>query len=212
MKRMNNKGISTIEVLLSFVLITIITASMFGTISAFNEKRMIEQYKSEIYTYKNNVTRVIQDDLIKKGLTRATYKQELSLSRAVYTIDFDFKNGERTRLIIKKVYANSEYHITGGSCDDEFVISYGSIDSYGNAIDMTEYRLPDVGHDTNDAGHTYYDLSINNVQVSISEDYILAIHIGFYHPELLTRYGIDIVCPINYVSSGKDSSTNFELY
>ena len=56
MNKLNNKGITTIEILLSFVIIVIITMSMYGTVSAFNEKRMIEEYKTQIYTYKNLLT------------------------------------------------------------------------------------------------------------------------------------------------------------
>ena len=54
MKRLNNKGITTIEVIICFILVVTISASMFTTISSFNQKRILEQYKEEIYTYKNS--------------------------------------------------------------------------------------------------------------------------------------------------------------
>ena len=38
-----------------------------------NQKRTIEQYKEEIYTYKNLLTKEIQNDFIKIGLTDANY-------------------------------------------------------------------------------------------------------------------------------------------
>ena len=40
MKKLNNKGITTIEVIISFVLVVIISASLFTTISAYNAKRL----------------------------------------------------------------------------------------------------------------------------------------------------------------------------
>ena len=80
MKKLNNKGITTIEVIISFVLVVIISASLFTTISAYNAKRLTESYKSQIYTYKNQLTKIIQDDLIKKGLVEVTYKKYTSAS------------------------------------------------------------------------------------------------------------------------------------
>ena len=38
MKKLNNKGITTIEVIISFVLVVIISASLFTTITAYNRK------------------------------------------------------------------------------------------------------------------------------------------------------------------------------
>ena len=45
MKRLNNKGITTIEVIICFILVVTISTSMFSTISSFNQKRILEQYK-----------------------------------------------------------------------------------------------------------------------------------------------------------------------
>ena len=72
MKKLNQRGITTIEVIISFVLVILISASLFATITAYNTKRLNENYKSQIYTYKNQLTKVIQDDFIKKGLVSVT--------------------------------------------------------------------------------------------------------------------------------------------
>ena len=47
--------------------------------------------------------------------------------------------------------------------------------------------------------------------INIEDDNILSIYIGFYHPELMTRYGINIVCPIDFVTKGVDSSGKFNV-
>ena len=39
MKKLNNKGITTVEVLICFVLVVIITVSIYATVSSFNEKK-----------------------------------------------------------------------------------------------------------------------------------------------------------------------------
>ena len=83
MKKLNNKGITTIEVIICFILVVTITTSMFATVSSFNQKRIIEQYKEEIYTYKNLLTKEIQDDFIKIGVTTAEYKTNVSGSKTI---------------------------------------------------------------------------------------------------------------------------------
>ena len=66
--KLNKKGLTTIELLISFVLLAIIVASAYGTVESYKNKENIEEYKNKIYTYKNLLTKDIQRDLIKKGL------------------------------------------------------------------------------------------------------------------------------------------------
>ena len=206
MKKLNNKGITTIEILLSFVIIVIITMSMYGTVSAFNEKRMIEEYKSQIFTYKNILTKEIQDDFIKVGLTHAEYSEKNVESRREYTLKCDLKDGTTRELQIIRQQGKSSYHITGKNVSDYYMIRYGA------PGEMIDYPLPDLGGYTNNDGNEIKDLSINTVLIKIDSSNILSIHVGFYHPELLTRYGIDIICPIDYVSSGSDETLGLDLY
>lgn len=100
--------------------------------------------------------------------------------------------------------------------DDLFMISYGPGDCINdtnselNKVDenRVNYRLPDLGHVMKYEGETaadgtayptkiIYDLRINNVKIS-TENSVLDIYIGFYHPDLGTRYAISIISPINY--------------
>lgn len=207
MTKLNNKGMTTIEILLCFILIVIITVSMYTTISAFNEKRMLEEYKAQIYSYKNLLTKEIQDDFIKVGITHVSQEHTLSENTDTYIVNCDLKDGTKRSLKIEKKYAKSAYHMVGSTTsDDYFMIKYGTPD------DMIEYPIPNLGEYINDYGHVVKDLSINNVLISVSEHNVLSIYIGFYHPELSTRYGINIVCPVNYISSGQDNSSGLNLY
>ena len=202
MRKLNNKGITTIEVILCFILVAIITVSMYSTISSFNEKRIIERDKEEIYSYKNILTKDIQDDFIKIGLTHASYQKTVSGNKTIHTVSCDLKDGSSRTLIIEQQFAKSKYHIGGTANTDYFMIKYGQGKDGTNLI---EYPLPDLGDALKEkqADGTYKivkNLSINNVYVNISDENVLSIYIGFYHPELTTRYGISIVSPIDYVS------------
>lgn len=207
MKKLNSRGITTIEIIVCFVLVVIMTISMYSTISTFNQKRLIESYKSRIYTYKNIITKDIQDDIIKKGLTHASYTRKATGSNVVYTINFDLKDGSKRKLIIHQTLAYSDYHIEGDpSVDDYFMVQYGDPTKSDGLI---EYPIPDLGESRNSSGHVVKDLSINNIIINISENNFLSIYMGFYHPELGTRYGVNIISPINFITAGSDEVTGF---
>ena len=65
---MNRKGFTTVEVLICFVIISVVMMSMFSTISAFNEKKIQESYRAKVYEYKNEITNIIQEDIVKRGI------------------------------------------------------------------------------------------------------------------------------------------------
>lgn len=217
MKKLNNKGITTIEVLICFILVVIITVSMYATVSSFNEKKIIEGYKEEVYDYKNILTKDIQDDLIKIGLVHAKYEKTVDGSKVTHTVTMNLKDGTDRKLVVEQLLAYSSYHIGGSTTEDDyFMIKYGLPD------DLIEYPLPELGYsgynsslskicdpDTENNCRKVQDLSVNNVLINITDDNVLSIYIGFYHPELATRYGINIVCPIDYVSNGYDSTSNW---
>ncbi len=199
MRKLNNKGMTIIEILISFVLIMMITASMYSTISSFNQKRMIESYKEQILTYKNTLTKEIQDDFIKIGLSHANYERIVDGDTVTHRLNCDLKDGTARQLIVTQRLAYSSYHIAGSHvADDYFMISYGRPD------DLIEYDLPDLGSSKNQYDKDVKDLSINNVLIEITEDNVLSVYIGFYHPELTTRYAIEVIAPINFVFSGAE--------
>lgn len=212
MKKLNNKGFTTVEVIICFVIIVIITISLYSSITSFNEKRIIEGYKGQVYVYKNSLTKDIQDDLIKIGLTSVTKTVEITSDKiTVYTVNCTLKDNTTRTLKVKQRLGYSSYHIngykTGAEANDYFMIEYGPT---GNEI---EYPLPELGDNKIEADpdkgiteHTVKDLSLNNIKIDIKDDNVLSIYIGLYHPELTTRYAIAISVPINYITSNSSSS------
>lgn len=243
MKKLNNKGMTTVEVLICFVLVVIVTVSVYATVSSFNEKKIVEGYKEKIYNYKNLLTQDIQDDFIKIGLTHAKYdrtyenmfsREQFSndeeyenhkrYQKVIHTVDCTLRDGSRRKLVIEQFLAASSNHPGGAVPIGHYIDDYYMI-KYGNPDDLIDRDLPDLGHsgydpienkicDVDDARrdincNLIQDLSINNVMINISDDNVLSIYIGFYHPDLGTKYAINIVCPIDYVSGGSDSSSSW---
>ena len=144
---------------------------------------------SQVNTY---IERMFSDDFIKIGISSASYQKNVDASTTTYTVDCSLKDGTKRQLVIIQRFAKSSYHLSGGNVDDYYMIKYGKPD------DMIEYPIPELGEYKTDEGKIAKDFSINNVLINIKDDSILSIYIGFYHPELGTRYSINIVSPINY--------------
>lgn len=201
MKKLNNKGMTAVEVLVCFVLVVIIAVSMYTTVSTYKNKQQIEAYKEKITTYKNLLTKEINDDLIKGGLVSAkiTEFSESAVSGDTYSVEMSLRNGEKKCLKITSIKAYD--YLWEESMESEFPKAQDKDDSfmiaYGNCGNETEYPIPDVGESKNPNDKVIKDLRINNVLIS-TENKVLSIYVGFYHPELGNRYAIDIICPINF--------------
>lgn len=211
--KLNNRGVTTIEVILCFVLVSIIAMSMYSVVSAFNEKRIEESNRSKLLIYKSTLTQKIQNDFIKNGLVDAKITENREGLKRKYQVDMYLKDGSKRRLLVSQQSARCKSDNTCVS--DEFKITYGPLDN------MEDFDLPNLGEtkgicqsvdvDCNfkvDPGGnvTTKDLKINNVDIRISNEnntsdnlsHILSIYIGFSHPDLGNKYAIDIVSPINY--------------
>ena len=226
---LNNKGMTTVEILMVFVIIGIISVGLFSMISSFNNKQNVESAKEKLMTFKNTVTRDIEGDIIRKGLV-SVRTEEKHLGNAnqahddTYIAHLTFKDGTTKDLTIHKVFfeghdgtktEDSKDFSTGaeaegqnacltgvsGTQKETFTISYGA----GSEIEL--YELPDLGSSTNECEHLTKDLRLNDIDISTKNN-ILNIYIGFYHPDLSTRYAINIICPINFDDINSTYSDN----
>lgn len=194
-KKLNNKGMTVVEILVCFVLIAIITVSMYSTVTAYQNKQHIEASKEKILTFKNLLTKEIQDDFIKKGVVKAEKIDVDSSSSYDTSVKVTFRDGtEKILTIYQKMahdygYVDGETRVSGCSngMNDLFYIKYGDM----------KYSLPDVGYGLNEEECRVNDLRINEVNITIKER-VLSIQVDFSHPELLSRYGIHIVTPLNF--------------
>ena len=64
MKRMNQKGITSIELLVSFILISTIVVSMFNMIMNYKNEEQIESIENQVIQYENNL-QILKADIIK---------------------------------------------------------------------------------------------------------------------------------------------------
>lgn len=206
--KLNNKGMTTVEILVSFILISMISATLFTTVSNYNMKRQLENNKLEINTYKNLLTKTIQDDLIKIGVQTATVQRFTSGNADVFVANLKMSNTENRRLVVFRQltndYLDNASNSTKRNWDDEFHILYGkptnaTCSAYSNCTAglIEEITFPKLGESKNSFGRIIQDLRITNVNFDVSND-VLTLFIGFNHVDFLTQYAINIATPLNF--------------
>lgn len=207
MMKLNNKGMTIVEILVCFIVVAFISAALFSTVTAFSNKRNVESAKAELIEYRNEIVKMIEDDLIHKGLTNATVKEEYiggnQKRGKKYTVTLYFRDGSKRTLIINSQRAG-DYGSSGNasaSCTDNTLCTActGFNDDFWIQYNGIKYPLPDVGDSTNECStpEVIKDLRFNTIKVS-NEDNVLLVYVNFYHPELGSDYSINIIAPINY--------------
>ena len=180
MRKLNNKGMTTAEILVSFILVSLISAILYSTVSNYNTKRQTENYKLQINTYKNTLTKAIQDDLIKNGVTNATITtgtEDLGGGKTAdtYVINIELLDHTTRRLFIGRSLADDYFiqvedpdHPCASTTDkdDFFELYYGTptnknltaaeTNTANIKAGLEPYQIPDFGYSMN---HTQSELS-----------------------------------------------------
>ncbi len=68
---LNKKGFTIAEVIVSFSLISMLLASLIGAMMFYRDKVKDEETKSQLWDFKNTVTKVLYDDIIYKNIVKA---------------------------------------------------------------------------------------------------------------------------------------------
>jgi type II secretory pathway pseudopilin PulG len=187
MKKLNNKGVTLIEVLLCFVLVAIIVLSITSSVTTYKNKAQFESNKEQVMTYKNNITKLINDDFVKIGLTEVTgsYTSGSNPKQTVY--EFRLKDNTNRRLIIAQ-YTDQR---------TRDYISYGPSGTDNSNLELN--TLPDLGMDESDDNTKKYSFYISSVENNTIAGYVFSIRIKLYYADMGDKYDIKIITPINYL-------------
>ena len=117
---LNKKGITSVELLVCFIIISTIVVSMYNLILSYRNREQIEEINNEVISYSNNLQEVIQSDLIQGHLIEVS-----NLSSDGYSATLSFNNPD-------------EYTTTISIKPNTGVISYGRS---GNVIN---YQIPGI--------------------------------------------------------------------
>lgn len=88
---LNKKGMTSVELLICFVVISTIVIGIYNIILEYRNKEQIEEITNEIISYSNNIQRIIQTDLIKKNNYEIATIDEKSITLNFYTQENESK-------------------------------------------------------------------------------------------------------------------------
>ena len=68
MGKLNNKGMTAVELLITFTILSVVVVGLFDMTLNYKDKEQQESTKSSIIDYENKLEKLIQDDFIKGHL------------------------------------------------------------------------------------------------------------------------------------------------
>lgn len=183
MKRINNKGLTAIEVLISFTIAAIIIVGMMKILNNFETKEEFTSAKSTVSTYKNTVLKTIMNDIISCGGVNDT--SEITEEK----IETEDEEGFVIRTTLN----------FNGTCSDK-IIEVKQLDEQASSSKKSYVKYGD---------ETFYmpkvtNLSFNESKIMNQDDKFLIIYVGFNHSELGNQFdAINIVLPLSktYINS-----------
>lgn len=190
-KKLNNSGLTVVEILVCFSIVVVIVMSMFKVVNNQKAKQEIESTKNSMLTYKNEVTKTIEEDIIDgSGVKSCTINEDTSGNYNTYTLDYTLMDDSQRKLIITQ-YSDCDENSKAEDVESENDAVFNCkdknyIEFYKGSIIEDKFEIPDV-----------YTLRFNNIQIKNDNDY-LKIYVGFRHNDLGNKYSaLDIVVPIN---------------
>lgn len=211
---LNNKGMTVIEIIITFAILAVISINLFTIVNKFGNRRQIESDKNELYSFKNILTKNIQDDIVKIGVTNVsidghdnysvsfdatskTFKTSKKAFTGNYVIALTMRDGSVRQIkIICNRSHDEKNNFEGTKVDDYFAIEYGIVTG-GDTNKYVRYKLPNLGVTTNKYDEKVNNLRISSVNIS-NKDNLFSLNVGFSHPDLGNEYGINIITPINF--------------
>ncbi len=185
MIKMNKKGMTVIEVLISFVLIMIILIALFSIVMNYREKANKEELREEYISFKAMVTKDIQNDILKKELLEVTPVEPASTCApdVIQCVNLKFKDGTDKNLFVYNKqtvdavrnkyiqYGDQKYKIRDDIPEDSEIpsgrtaLDYQSVNVYvGRLFEKTVVD-----------NHTIYGIHISLTYLEFGEDF--GIHI-----------------------------------
>ena len=187
--KLNNKGVSIIEIVLTFALIMVMTMGMLSIVFNYREKASISMEKLDLDTFKNTLTKEIQDDILTLGVKEINTSGEcLTNAELNSCINIVFLDGTSKAFGISKVDNNDV-----DSIENKFLyyggLKYKIVDKLPNkiptgekAVDFQTIKIQDqniLSTDSmvleNGTVVTFYSIDVYISHIDFDEDF--GIHI-----------------------------------
>lgn len=187
-KKLNNKGLTAVEILVCFSIVSIVVVSMFKVVNNQRDKQTIASYKNSVTTYKNSVMKNIEDGIIKgEGIKGVVFSEENSSSSEVLkvTLYLNKEEFESNHYIVIEIFKDNNDSDENNSFYNDY-ITYAYYKP-GVSEPLEKFPIPKVPN-----------LRLNLIKYSRADEEYFKLYVGLTQPDLGNRYSvIDIVEPIN---------------
>lgn len=166
---MNNKGVTVIELLVSFILISMILVGMMNVLYIYRGKLATSNYKKQLIEYKNGLTKDIYEDILTRKIDTVT-------QNSVRKLTFNFKDGTKKELIMSDSNTNPKNkNITYGNR------VYKVYENFSDNANIKKYEMI-----------KFTDNKIILIQDNIGTDIIYHVDININHVDLIDDFGIHL--------------------
>lgn len=219
MKKLNEKGVSIVEIIVTFALIMIIVSGLLTIIMNYRGRMQSELKRLDLVSFKDSLTKDIQTDIIDKGLSTINKEGQCIGNENIYDdcINIVFKDG------VEKILATSKTN--SNNIDELKDLLNNKYIKYGDFKYEIEDKLPNkipVGkndEETINIIKSSQNIYMNSENFLTSDSAILAdgkivkiysIDIYMEHIDYNDDYGIHIVTTDNDTLTANFVATDFK--
>ena len=176
---MNNKGVTVVEILVSFVIISVIVVGMMNVVYLYRGKVSTSNYRKQLITYKNTLTSDIYDDILKKKV----YDVKRCTTNSTRCIEFRF-GVDASNLTSKKLEISDSS--TEAGIKDKYI-------AYGGQIYKIFEELPNgVSNLKKYESLKFTTNSIILIEDNLGTDVVYHVDIGINHVDMIDDFGLHL--------------------
>ena len=176
--RLDKKGFTVIELILSFVLVMFLAMSMFALVNNYKHREQKETVKRDLLTLQNTLTQDIYEDTIRRKVDHISYCKDENGNNLTQCINIKFLDTTEKQLKIETI---SESVTEDGTTFEleTFNILYGGV-KYNNpdpkfAKIVSDYILTSTIPDDKLEYGVIYHIKIRIEHQDLEEEYIVDI-------------------------------------
>lgn len=190
--KLNNKGVSIIEIVLTFSLIMVMVIGMITIVFNYREKASISLEKLNMDTFKNTLTKDIQDDILEVGVKEINLEGEcLTISGLNSCVNIVFKDGT------EKIFGTSIVDSSNRESIENKFIYYDGI----------KYKLGDALPESIPEGRELSDFQM----ITMEDDSILSTSsMVLENGTIVTLYSIDVY--VSHIDFEEDFGIHIVAY
>ena len=161
---MNKKGFTTIELIVSFIMVIVILTSLIGFTTAYRGRVSNEEVKTQLIDFKNTILKVVYDDIIRYSVVRMSScvgedncVNLISQDGSIHTLKIETK---MDGVYVK--YNDTNYKLP----DSELNKAYEEVINDANGNEISNVIVTDSASNFTDFKFTNYQNKIFTVKMS----------------------------------------------